>query len=279
MYQIIKKDYKCGILTSLFSAISLYTILVHIIPIFGQAQTEHYALYRIGMSNLSGNNTTSILQSLYFPYTKIVTVFVLLAEYLFLPLLSSFTYLLVFPYLALRFTSKLDELWILYMHYNANLQPFLVISSAMSIRWLTQKITLAPKYLKAAVATVVITSVLKFTSIIGIYTVNNLTVIKQRHYLDSQLNKIPLNAAVSAQDTLVPHLANRAKIYLFPDIQKADYVVLDSQLYPGFYFTPIQMQKSQSEINDYSKWERIYQYKTFLIYKRKSPSTQPTSST
>jgi uncharacterized membrane protein len=32
---------------------------------------------------------------------------------------------------------------------------------------------------------------------------------------------------VSAQDELLPHLSHRREIYLFPTIEKADYVVMD----------------------------------------------------
>jgi len=51
------------------------------------------------------------------------------------------------------------------------------------------------------------------------------------------INKIPANASVSAQSSLVPHISHRKSVYLFPDQDtSADYVFLDvtSDIYP-FY--------------------------------------------
>jgi uncharacterized membrane protein len=39
--------------------------------------------------------------------------------------------------------------------------------------------------------------------------------------------QIPAEASVSAQDELLPHLSHRREIYLFPTVEKADYVVMD----------------------------------------------------
>jgi uncharacterized membrane protein len=43
------------------------------------------------------------------------------------------------------------------------------------------------------------------------------------------LDKIPPDASVSAQNALVPRLANRPYIYIFPKIEDAEYIALDTQ--------------------------------------------------
>lgn len=43
------------------------------------------------------------------------------------------------------------------------------------------------------------------------------------------MRRIPPEAAVSAQSDLVPHLSQRERIYLFPELFDADYVLLDTQ--------------------------------------------------
>ncbi len=46
------------------------------------------------------------------------------------------------------------------------------------------------------------------------------------------LKKIPANASISAQTTLVPHLSQRKRIYLFPyAVDHADYILLDATSY------------------------------------------------
>ncbi|MGH2411920.1 MAG: DUF2079 domain-containing protein, partial [Chloroflexota bacterium] len=49
---------------------------------------------------------------------------------------------------------------------------------------------------------------------------------------DQMLALIPATASVSAQDTLNPHLSDRAGIYLFPDTTDAQYVALDMSANP-----------------------------------------------
>jgi len=44
--------------------------------------------------------------------------------------------------------------------------------------------------------------------------------------LEELLANIPASAAVSAQTDLLPHLSHRNKIYLFPNINDAEFVVL-----------------------------------------------------
>ena len=53
------------------------------------------------------------------------------------------------------------------------------------------------------------------------------------------LSKIPANASVSAQTTLVPHLSHRQRIYLFPyAVDHANYILLDakSYTYPFYHY-------------------------------------------
>ncbi|HVC80309.1 MAG TPA: DUF2079 domain-containing protein [Chloroflexota bacterium] len=49
---------------------------------------------------------------------------------------------------------------------------------------------------------------------------------------DQMLALVPANTPVSAQDTLNPHLSDRAGIYLFPDTSDAQYVALDMAANP-----------------------------------------------
>ncbi len=46
--------------------------------------------------------------------------------------------------------------------------------------------------------------------------------------LNKFITFIPQSCSVSAQDVLVPHLSNRKLIYLFPVINDADYILLDT---------------------------------------------------
>ncbi|MBD3238588.1 MAG: DUF2079 domain-containing protein [Candidatus Moranbacteria bacterium] len=57
----------------------------------------------------------------------------------------------------------------------------------------------------------------------------------QRSVLIQALSLIPEHASVSAQNTLVPHLANREQIYLLPQINQASFIIInlnDERVWP-----------------------------------------------
>ena len=81
------------------------------------------------------------------------------------------------------------------------------------------------------------------------------------------LEMIPPDAAVSATNKVVPHLAYRAKIYVFPEIRDADYLVLldDGNPFPlsekDFY------ELREDYIQD-EAWIEIFNEQEILILKK-----------
>jgi uncharacterized membrane protein len=49
----------------------------------------------------------------------------------------------------------------------------------------------------------------------------------REHLIHEMLERIPSGASVSTQTTLAPHLSQRERLYLFPTLRDAEYVVLD----------------------------------------------------
>jgi len=83
----------------------------------------------------------------------------------------------------------------------------------------------------------------------------------------SLLKSIPSDAAVSAQSPFVPHLALRNKIYQFPLIKDAEYIVISDQedkfpLKDEKYFTNTKMLLESGE------WEEITQHDVIRILKK-----------
>jgi uncharacterized membrane protein len=81
------------------------------------------------------------------------------------------------------------------------------------------------------------------------------------------LDMIPPDASVSASNTIVPHLAYRPEIYLFPEIRDAEYIVLldDGNPYPLKMDRYLEMKE---ELIESGKWSRIYDKKPLNIFKR-----------
>ena len=106
---------------------------------------------------------------------------------------------------------------------------------------------------------------------------NNVQFYKKEHYRNSELNvnelysmieKIPSDVVVSAQSNLVSHLAFRDKIYQYPVIEDAAYILLvPSQ--QGTY--PLSKEDYMQSVDDLLKrgdWKIEFQSKNTLLMKR-----------
>ena len=90
---------------------------------------------------------------------------------------------------------------------------------------------------------------------------------KNNHEIFSQ---IPKTAAVSANNSLVPHLSQRDKIYIFPNIADAQYVALDLANRPNS-FTPSNFEKAQEtflNLIQSGQFKIIYKQENVVLLKR-----------
>lgn len=82
-----------------------------------------------------------------------------------------------------------------------------------------------------------------------------------------ELDKIPSGAAVSAQSPFVPHLALRDKIYQFPVIKDADYIVL-SLNEDKFPLKEEEFTAKLKEINASGEWEETFSGEGLLVFEK-----------
>lgn len=85
--------------------------------------------------------------------------------------------------------------------------------------------------------------------------------------LYSQISRIPPQAAVSAAGTIIPHIAWRPKVYNFPKVKDAEYIVVftDRNIYP------LNQSQFDSTINYYQhsdNWSLLYDNFPLLILKK-----------
>ena len=82
---------------------------------------------------------------------------------------------------------------------------------------------------------------------------------------------IPDDAPLSAQTMLSPHLALRSKIYEYPDIKKAEYIILYKPTRDGFNIYPLNGEsfpKQLEELHASAEWKTIYDKNGFEVWKR-----------
>ena len=107
------------------------------------------------------------------------------------------------------------------------------------------------------------------------YVPYNFQFYKYEHYkrtfnikeIYDALKLIPPGAPVSAQNTLVPHLAFRDEIYLFPDVGDAEYIVL----IPVDIYYRLSKEEYKLKIAEYKtsiQWEVFYETDNIIIFKK-----------
>lgn len=250
-FSLIKKQTRLGILTLIFGFLSYYLIKYQIMSHISSGAENAYI-------------NTLVLPSLLFNSpTKIHTLVTLYGQFLFLPFLSTLSWVSVFPYLLIRFSSNLAPYWGTSFHYNANLAPFLVTSAIFSLK----KIHF-PKYL--------INTLLILAVIISNFYLNHVILdtfhldpgdIEKFNYLNNTLKVIPIDKTISAQSPIVPHLANREKIYMYPEINDADYIILDYSLI-SYPINPQTLKDNISLLKKSKIWKIFDQNQTLIVFKR-----------
>lgn len=90
---------------------------------------------------------------------------------------------------------------------------------------------------------------------------------ERRAVVRDLMDVIPPDASVSAQDELLPHLSHRREVYLFPTIEKADFIVMDrlGSTYP--------LESEDYEVfweaaQDPFEYDKVYDAHGFILLRR-----------
>lgn len=274
IFEIIQKEKKVGIITSIFAALSFYLIKFQIIARLSPGSES----LDIGTSILPLTDPLSLIvliftrpsiysDQLFNSPIKINTLDNIYRQFAFLSLLSPLSWLTTFPALYLRFTSTLPHFWGTAFHYNANLQPFLAVSAILG---------LARFHIPKAVIFILLPFFLIFgvlSPFSGFWMMSmvNIADVKRFDSFNQVLQTIPQDAAVSAQSPIVPHVANRNKIYMFPEIYDSQYIVLS----PYLNTYPLKPEAVINYINEFKNspdWQLEKEVNKLIIFKKKIKS-------
>ncbi len=93
--------------------------------------------------------------------------------------------------------------------------------------------------------------------------------------VNSLLKRIPPDAKVSASNMLLPHLAQREKIYFFPKVKDAEYIVFS--VHDNHYlFSQMYNERERNKYFSDPKWEIIGSEFPVFLFKRNNFSTTDT---
>lgn len=253
LFSILKKERKIGLTTVIIGFLSYYIIKYQIMSRLAQGAENAY------INSVSFSSISSIFDS----PTKVHTIITLYGQFLFLPFLSALSWLTVFPYLFIRFASNQTHYWGLNFHYNANLAPFLAVSAIFAL----SKIKIPRFQIIAYLILALLMENLFFNKLISQTLKFNIQDTQPFNYINSALKIVPVKAAISVQSPLVPHLSNRNKIYLYPEVLDAKYIILDEKLsqYP---MKDKEFKERITSLKNSKEWTVEQQVDSLYIFKR-----------
>lgn len=140
---------------------------------------------------------------------------------------------LILPGIMRNHLSSLERAWSLDFHYWIEAEYFLYISVAYFLFWLRKRLPSANFSSLAVKAAIFILVFTAFASLEEGRPLRDFANNPQKFFsplpIDQTLReafaKIPQDSAVSAQDTLVPHLSARRKVYLLFNLADSDFVI------------------------------------------------------
>lgn len=279
----------------LIIATVVYFIIVvsHIMP-YLQNEQNNYQLFRYSAlgNSLGGMLGTAFKRPLYtlsllfknqsgnaeLSNIKPEMYFMVLASGGLALLYRPYYLVMLLPIFAQKVLSDDTQLWGVDVQYSIEFAPILSLAIADSVA------AIKPGRLKySACITYAFVTFLATAKIIDhqaspFYNSTNTRFYSPRHYSSllnlnavySALQLVPDNASVCASTALVPHLANRDKIYEFPNVLDAQYIVLFESKAKGTYpLNPNDYLKLMNQYRSSGSFETIYDNKELLILKKK----------
>lgn len=188
----------------------------------------------------------------------------LLTPTLGISLLAPHVLLMALPSFAVNLLSSYPVMTILEgYHYPAPLVPFVVLSGVTGLRWLAERLTRLPK-VRWSKKQLIWAGSLSMLIVTLIYHVEHgatplarewkWPVVTPHHQIgDAIIASIPPESAVSAQSSMNPHLSQREKIYRFPEINDAQFILFDITT-PSLFFHPNDLRREIETLLASGNW-------------------------
>ena len=162
----------------------------------------------------------------------------LLFPLLLLPLTTTFGLLLLFP-IAVALLSKLPQFYTFGVHYSASLLPFLFLALIYGLKAFRSRLaSLRPergRRIFAAVLLLLLAVNLANSNFWRIIQPSRYKALADHGRVHALLKRIPEKASVAAQSALIPHLPRRKAIFMLPDQDEADYILVHPGVNPWPY--------------------------------------------
>jgi len=248
------KRVKLGIATIMVGLVSFFLMIYVLIPYFQKGPYAHFGYGELGNTPIDVVTTTlrspdKTLRLLLTPPIKIRTVLLTFASFSFLPLFVPLHLVPIAQQFAVRFLDTVTiHRWTNLNHYSFPLAPLMSIALIFSLRDVfVKKIELNKLAIYILLCTLL-------QDLIFHGPINSL--LKPSFYqtqaweydVQELIARVPNQQTVASQNSLLPHLSQRNRFYLLPEIGDAEYIAVDMSDGPNKY-SPLTHQKTEALIN------------------------------
>lgn len=213
-------------------------------------------------------------QSSFGDFVKIETHLILLFSGLFFLFKKPHYLIMLIPIYFQKFFHNNIAMWGIGGQYNIEFAPIFAIGIFKVIEDI-QSIKVQKYLIVICIILVSVSTIRTMDNTIFFTDKNRIRWYKKGHYtreynvknIHEQLQKIPKNAIVSAQSPFLPHLSLRDKIYQFPIIKDAEYIVFSNLENPY----PININQFDSITNSLKiepNWKIIYDNEITILQKK-----------
>lgn len=249
------RDFKKAIATAFIGLFCFYVLTYQVMPKISGSNTYFHFNEgnepRIIIQNLIKNPATGFT-SLFDSSEKIQTIFVAFLSFGFLPLFAPTQLIMPIFSLLIRFLDSSTQLLDTFNnHYSSPLMPFMAVAASFGLAKFFQVCRRFNLKVSWQVVGIFLMTVLIYQNFIYHGSLNSL--FKKSFYQTSQweydayelIMRVPITLPVASQNSLLPHLSQRNKFYLLPQVGDARFIAVDLSDGPN-KFSPInKMQTAQ----------------------------------
>ena len=238
-----KKLKKIGFFTVLISIFYFFLVVFLIIPSLNPEGEYYY--WSSYVSGERGGFLKILIQEPWIVFTRFIDHEIKLKMLRLIIISGGFfvffdrrLFFLLIPLITMKFYSSNQAYWGHMFHYSVGFAPLTAIAIGLFSKRMKKE-----RYENILMLLFIVLNIFILTQI-HFYDLKKIDrFFKEDHYTTSftretvveAINKIPKNASVSAQNSLVPHLADRDKIYLYPKKTDTDYLIFnlaDQNIWP-----------------------------------------------
>ena len=241
---LVRREPRRGALVMALSAAYFVLVTAVLMPALGGGADvgRFEGLAVDGFSGFAGVAMTLFTNPVYsFSYVfldpdKLLFLAQLLLPLLGIPLLAGAgPWIVALPGFATLLLSSYRPQYLLDTHYSAIVIPSLFFLAALGLAWVERRRRMAALPLAAALLAASLLMNWQYGWLGGKLFHGIPRPTERQRAIAALIDAIPPDASVSTLSRIVPHLASREQVYLYPTVNGADYILFDAALDGDFF--------------------------------------------